>query len=359
MLARIRSRAARRSREAAATEIAKLTRSVNLLWPGRPVSLKVRLNLRIYDRISRRASYVNVICGVIIGFWWPAPIVIFLDKRRGSVRDASVKFYDSTQAVIRTSDNPGEMVEQLLRAGWAYGSFLTFCAILSISPIVISFRVSRGYPGIRIPGRKAVLLRHRSSIVFACASTVISIADSLGKTGERRVSQLHEVTGHLTRVRKQLRSLPRLEAGPREGRRRRRRAVRKHVRAVSAVLEGMVDRVGVASDQELRDSGEILLRICQRLADRRYSALLDADQISDVPVPDRDPIRLAVGAIMALVLSGLFVAALNLLGVSDGLEPVAIGVSVIVSSVLVFRGRAVEKLEALGVLGGDSGRIQQ
>ncbi|MFF8317794.1 hypothetical protein ACF06V_11565 [Streptomyces bobili] len=121
----------------------------------------------------------------------------------------------------------------------------------------------------------------------------------------------------------------------------------------------MADRAEDASDQQLREYAETVLQICQRLADRRYSALLDAEQIAQVDVAGRDPIRFAIGAVLSLVLSGAFMAVLNLLGISDGLEAVAIGASVAVSAVIVFGGRAVEKLAALGLLPGNSGRAQQ
>jgi hypothetical protein len=121
----------------------------------------------------------------------------------------------------------------------------------------------------------------------------------------------------------------------------------------------MADRAGDSSDQQLREHAETVLQVCQRLADRRYSNLLDSEQIAQVDVAGRDPIRFAIGAVLSLVLSGVFMTLLNLLGIADGLEVVAVGASVAVSSVIVFGGKAVEKLAALGVIPGNSGRSQQ
>ncbi|MFF2007510.1 hypothetical protein ACFVWY_00345 [Streptomyces sp. NPDC058195] len=125
---------------------------------------------------------------------------------------------------------------------------------------------------------------------------------------------------------------------------------------MSILLERLEERAGEASDRDVKELGETLLKLSERLAERRYRVLLDVDQLEGVSLPEREPLRLALGAVLALLMSGASIAFLQLLGLSDGLEPVAIATSVVVSAVIVFRGKAMNKLESLGILGGSSER---
>ncbi|MET7935378.1 hypothetical protein [Streptomyces sp. NPDC005322] len=311
------------------------------------------------DRTARASSAAVFICGAVIGIWWPMPIVLLLDDRRGSFREAMGHFDGKVASVIADSANSGDMVSQLVRVGLGFLVLAGYYMIAAVGPAVFAYRMGRGYQGIKFPGRKAILLFRRSAIVCACVSAVVALAKPLGKSGERRVVQLHEAAGKITQVRKLLSSLPRLEAGPRNGRRRRKRIVRRHVRRVEVVLGRLEDRAGEASDRDLKEIGEILLKISGRLADQQYRNLLDAEDLQGVAVPEREALRLALGAMLVLLLSGTSMGVLGLLGFSDGLEPVAIGTSVVVSAVIVFRGKALEKLESIGVLGAKSDRGQQ
>lgn len=359
MLAWIQSRLAQQRRAAAGSEITELAESVDLLWPGRRVPLRVRLALRVNDRTARASSAVSFICGAVIGIWWPMPIVLLLDDRSGSFRETMSRLDGKVASAIADSADSGDMVSQLVRIGIGFLLLAGYYTLAAIGPVVFAHRIGWGYQGIKFPGRRSVLLSRRSAMVCACASAVVALARPLGKAGERRVVQLHEAVGKLARVRQLLPSLPRFEAGPRSGRRRRRRIVRQHVRKVAVVLERLEDRAGEASDQDLREIGEILLKISTRLANRQYRNLLDAEDLQDVVVAEREPLRLALGALLALLLSGTSVGLLRLFGFSDSLDPVAIVTSVIVSAVIVFRGKALEKLESIGVLGGSSDRAQQ
>ncbi|MCX5140313.1 hypothetical protein [Streptomyces sp. NBC_00338] len=135
--------------------------------------------------------------------------------------------------------------------------------------------------------------------------------------------------------------------------------MRRHVQRVSVFLEKMEEKAGDASDQEIRNFGNILLIMSTRLADRRYRSLLDDEHLQEVPIPETEATRLAAGAILVFLLSGASMFFLNLFDLADGLEPVAIGASIVVSAVIVFRGRAMGKLESLGIFGGNSDRPQR
>ncbi|MCG3041138.1 hypothetical protein L7D48_11300 [Streptomyces sp. S1A] len=134
--------------------------------------------------------------------------------------------------------------------------------------------------------------------------------------------------------------------------------VKRHVQQVSVLLEGFEARFEEVTDQELREVGDILLKIAERCADRRHGELLDADQLDGVNIKEREPLRLALGALLALLMSGASIALLKLFGLSDGLEPVAIGASVVVSAAIVFGGNALQKLESIASPGNNPGRTR-
>ncbi|MCI4041650.1 hypothetical protein [Streptomyces sp. TRM75563] len=304
-------------------------------------------------------SALTQLCGFVAGVWWVAPIVFILDDQRGSLRYTAGNLLGAAAIAVEDFENSGDLVTQLLRIALAFVFLVAYYGFAAFGPTVTALRVALGYPGIRFPGRKVVILNRNTSVVRFCALAIIAISVPIGKTGERRVTELHEAERAVDAFRRSLSSLPRLESGPRGGRRRRQRAVRCHVQRVSVLLEEVEEKLGNASDQEIRESGALLLEMSTRLADRRYRSLLDEERIQHVVIPERGAIRLALGALLVLLLSGVSMFLLSQFGLSDGLEAVAIGVSIVVSAVIVFRGEAMGKLEALGIFGGNSDRPRQ
>ncbi|MEU6326757.1 hypothetical protein ABZ851_05635 [Streptomyces sp. NPDC047049] len=350
------ARRTRRVRGAASSEIEGLQQSLSLLLPDRSVPLRVRLALRIFDRYRRTASLVNFACGLVVGLWWPIPIVLAIDDRPGSARTLCAKVVTVFEEVAKI-ENPGSMIEGCIRLFFAVLFLASLYFALALGPLVLSYRVSRGYSGLPIPGRRAVRFRWRSLVTATAVSALAACAKVIGKTGERRILVLHALAAELGMVRSALASLPRLDYGPLSGRRRRRKHVASHVRQVSARLEQFEMRIEKISDDDVRRLGLVLFLISERVSDRRYLELAGDDFLSGVDAQDRDPLRLAIGAGLCLILSSATVGVMHLLGLPDGIQPVAIGVSVIISAVIVFRGRALEKLESLGLLGG--GREQR
>ncbi|MGW3058794.1 hypothetical protein ACWC98_23070 [Streptomyces goshikiensis] len=347
------TRRPRRARDAASGEIQKLQSSVSALLPEAGISLRLRLALRIFDRSSRAATITNMVCGAVLGFWWPVPIAMILDDRPGSVPDLIHKVAKSYDAALAIED-PIDLITALVRTTFATVAVAAFYWAVTVGPLVLAYRVARGYAGVRFPGRKAVLLRQLSRLPVAATSALNACARTLGSTGVRRINLLHSVAEEIESVKHALRVLSRIEYGPQRGRRKRKKMVRRHVLRVSAAIGGVADRIETASDSEIRQLSAMLLSIAERSSERRYVELLDQKSIDGVVAPDREPVRLALGAALALVLASASVGLLNVLGISDGLEPLAIGASIIIAAVIVFRGRAVQKLESLGIFGGGS-----
>ncbi|MYX71522.1 hypothetical protein [Streptomyces sp. SID3915] len=284
-----------------------------------------------------------------------APFVFILDDQKGSLRHTSEVLFHAAASAAERSENSGALITHLLRIVVVFVLLVTYYALTAFGPTIVAFRVALGYPGIKLPGREAVMLYRNTSVVRACSLAIIAISAPIGKTGERRVTKLHDAVEAIDAFRRSLRSLVRLEAGPRGGRRGRKRVVRRHVKRISTFLKEFEGQLGNASDQEIRDFGLTLVEMSTRLADRRYGALLDEELIQQINVPERETTRLALGAVLVLVLSGASMFFLSLLGLADSLQPVAIGVSIVVSAVIVFRGKAMEKLETLGMFGSNSG----
>lgn len=348
----LRSRNVRQHREAAAGEIAQLTASVARLFPGRAVPLRVRLALRIHARTERPATIVMLTSGLILGIWWPLPIAMLLDSRRGSIRDVIASFHDGFRQAIISIDDPAKAIESVVRMGTMLALFLILWGIIAFAPIITCIRIGRGYPGIRLPGRNLTLLNRTSSIVYSCALALTACGEALGKSGERRVREVHAAADRMRQVRRRLPMLANSESSPKGIRRKRRRLALQHARHVSTVLKNLEGRLAEAPDEEIKKTSEILFKIADRAANHRYTELLDADQLPMESPSDRESVRLAAGAALTLTLSAASIAVLNFLGLASGLEPVAITASLIVSAVIVFRGNALQKLESLGLFGG-------
>ncbi|WP_354641990.1 hypothetical protein [Kitasatospora camelliae] len=352
----LRSRDVRQQREASASEIAELAASTARLFPGRGVPLRVRLALRVYGRTQKSSSAAAVLYGMILGIWWPIPIAMILDKGRGSIRNMLGWFYHGSINAASSIDDPSKMIESILRMCGSLALYLTIWYLLAFAPIVTPLRAIRGYPGIPIPGRRVALLNRQASIVHSCAVAIIACGKAVGKSGERRVTEAHAAADGVRLIRQKLPILAYSDASPKGIRRKRRKLALSHSRKVAKILKGYEDRMIEASDEELKAIADSLLKIADRAANRRHTELLDADQLPASIASERESFRLAVGALLTLLLSASSVAVLNFLGVADGLEPVAITASLIVSAVIVFRGKALQKLESLGLLGGGASR---
>ncbi|MFJ6464702.1 hypothetical protein ACIQM0_27350 [Streptomyces sp. NPDC091387] len=294
-----------------------------------------------------------------MGVWWLAPFVFILDDQKGSLRQTSEVLFGAAASVAEHSENSGDLITQLLRLSLSFVLLVTYYTLVAFGPTVVAFRVAFGYPGIKFPGRRVIVLNRNASVVRVCSLAIIAISAPIGKTGERRVTKLHEAVEAIVALRRSLRSLARLEAGPKGGRRGRKRVVRRHVQRVSLFLKEAEERLGEAPDQDIRVLGLTLVEMSTRLADRRYRTLLDEELIQQINVSERETTRLALGAVLVLVLSGTSMFFLSLLGLAESLQPVAIGASIVVSAVIVFRGKAMEKLETLGIFGSNSGPPQQ
>jgi hypothetical protein len=79
----------------------------------------------------------------------------------------------------------------------------------------------------------------------------------------------------------------------------RRRLLKRHAGVVVAALHRAEARLDTDPDQALTELGKLLMKISERYVEGRLGQLLDDDELTGLqPVPDREPLRLALTAAM-------------------------------------------------------------
>ncbi|MFB7651306.1 MULTISPECIES: hypothetical protein [unclassified Streptomyces] len=350
MLSGVRRRLTRKRREAADKEIEKLKASMERLSLGRSVPPRVRLALRVHERFQSKGHLIGFLHGVVVGVWWPMPIIFALDTRPGSMRDVTGTVISSATDTVKHSNDSADLVSSLLQIAAGSVFLAAFYAVITIGPVILGARVALGFAGIPTPGRKVFLTYRRSLLVYCCSDALVACAEPLGKTGERRSKALQKVGEELSYVRTSLRTAHRFTRG--FSKRARRKHVKSHALRVSTYLAQLEKSVEEMNDADLKQLANTVLRIAERCADGKFGSILEEDTIADVVVPERESLRLLLTAAAAIVIAAGSLYAVAALKMPSSLEPLVVSGSILLTVSVSYGKRALHKIDAIrGITG--------
>jgi uncharacterized membrane protein YkvI len=125
-----------------------------------------------------------------------------------------------------------------------------------------------------------------------------------------------------------------------------------HAMQVSIYLGKLEQSIEDMTDEELKEFGSLILNLAERCASSQYRSLVDSEKIAEIPVSDRESIRLLVTALAAISASAASLYLINLFKLPTNLEPLAISSSVLISAFMGYGKKAVEKISAVrGMIG--------
>lgn len=105
------------------------------------------------------------------------------------------------------------------------------------------------------------------------------------------------------------------------------------------------------NDGALRDLAAIVMALADWCAREHYCDLIDPAVLTTQSPPEREALRLVVGAVIFLGLSVISAVAITSLGLPSELYVVSFGTCFVVSVAVVFGPLALAKIEQLGIFG--------
>jgi hypothetical protein len=342
------NRVLKRRNEVVETEIKELKESAERLSIGE-IPLRVRVSLRKYEYFYMAAKHVRFLYGMIIGLWWPVPLLLLFDNGEDSIRSQGDRI---AEVIADTAKRDGELADKLSDFSFVailVAFLVAYYLIIGVGPIILSIRVGMGFVGRRVPGRRVVLTARKSYLVYRASRVVNSCAAAYGSRGQMRTKRLEELAAELSALASEIAIAHRFARG--RLRRRRKSIVKGHLARVASYLRQRERNFDTVSDEDLEELGSLVLTLADRCAHEQYGNLLSAEKLRAVEASDREALRLVLGAVLFLSLSSVLVALIGFLDQPSVLYGVAIGASLVVSICVVFGPRAMEKIEQFGIFG--------
>ncbi|MFE0545223.1 hypothetical protein [Streptomyces sp. NPDC058891] len=206
--------------------------------------------------------------------------------------------------------------------------------------LLVIFRTS--HPGI-MTEFTAITIKRRYDLLMSVSNAVRACGDARKASVESRPLRLRLVASTVNEVSKAVRKAYRTR-GTIATFSHRRRLMKTHAGVVVAALRAAEARLDSDPNQALHDLGVLMLKIAERYVDGRIGQLLDEDEVADLqPIPDREPLRL----ILSAVLFGAGATGIVLAPVPEAAQTYLVGVCGLLVLSLIY-GRGASK--ALGIL---------
>ncbi|MGR6968108.1 hypothetical protein ACU639_00520 [Streptomyces cynarae] len=194
----------------------------------------------------------------------------------------------------------------------------------------------------------AVATKRRYELPVVVLSAIKACAAARKVSAEARPLHLRLVASAVSEVSRSVRKAHRTR-GTITASSHRRRPLKQHAGVVVAALRAAESRLDTDTDQALTELGSLLLKIAERYVEGRLGQLLDEEELAGLqPVPDREPLRL----VLAAILFGAGSVGAVFASVPEAAQTYLVGACGLLVLTLVYGRGARRALEVLATLRG-------